>query len=435
VSTTQRTPPGWTEAALGDLIEFTRKPRGLKYSGEVPFLPMALITESGNDITAFETRVSPRSGTYFEEGDFLLARITPCFENGKRGIARNVPDGWGMATTEVFPMRSEILSPRFLACLFRAPAVHDELLGRMEGATGRMRVPQEAIQELVVPVPPRGEQDRIVKAIDWHAHRINGGANDVHRALRLLPQMSAACLAAAFETKDIELHELDDLATIQSGITKSPPKGSDLITVPYIRTANVQAGFLDLSEIKELRVTEDQRTRHLLRAGDVLVLEGGDADKVGRGWIWEDEIPGAIHQNHVFAVRPDVDRLNGRYLAHYVNAPQARAYFLSRAKQTTNLASINKTQLRALPVPAPSIEQQREIVKRLDRELAAVAALHEVVFDRTREVEVLHRSLLTQAFRGTLVRQDPGEEPAPELLRRIWEERLAADAQLEGATA
>jgi type I restriction enzyme S subunit len=415
-------PPGWGQACLGEVVEFTRKPRALNLTGEVPFLPMAMISETGADITDFEIRTGPRSGTYFEEGDLLLARITPCFENGKQGIARRVPGGWGLATTEVYPMRSKVLSTQFLARLFQGPTIHRELVRRMEGATGRMRVPKEAIQDLVIPVPPRGEQDHIVEAIERHRERIDDGLNDIRAALRRLPHLRAASLAAAFEG-DAAIQNLDDVATIQSGITKRPPKGTNLTTVPYIRTANVQAGFLDLTEVKDLLVTQEQRARHLLQPGDVLVLEGGDADKVGRGWIWADEVPGAIHQNHVFAVRPDPDRLDGQYLAYFVNAPQARAYFLSSAKQTTNLASINKTQLRALPVPTPEIKRQREIVAHLDRELAAVGALARVVVERIKEVEALHRSLLTQAFRGNLVPQNATDEPAPKLLERTREDR------------
>jgi type I restriction enzyme, S subunit len=428
-------PSGWTQARLGDLVEFTRKPRGLDLSGEVPFLPMALISEGGGEITKFETRASPRSGTYFEEGDLLLARITPCFENGKQGIIRNVPGRWGLATTEVYALRSQVVSTRFLARLFQMPAVHRRLVRSMEGATGRMRVPKEAVEDLMIPVPPPSEQDRIVEALEQHLQRVNEGVDGISDALALLPQLSAACLATAFEGEDVEVHELDDLATIQSGITKSPPKRTDVIAVPYIRTANVQAGFLDLAEIKELHVTVEQRARYLLRAGDVLVLEGGDADKVGRGWIWADEVPGAIHQNHVFAVRPNPDHLDGRYLAYYVNAPQARAYFLSKSKQTTNLASINKTQLRALPVRTPSTQRQREIVQRLDLELAAISTLGEVIAQRNREAQALHWALLSEAFQGRLVEQDPTDDPASALPRKDRDGMAEADRRVERAVS
>jgi type I restriction enzyme S subunit len=167
---------------------------------------------------------------------------------------------------------------------------------------------------------------------------------------------------------------LSEVASIQSGITKGRPRAEQTEELPYIRTANVQAMRLDLDEVKTIAATGPQAARHRLQPGDVLILEGGDADKVGRGWIWESQIEDCLHQNHVFAVRTDRSRLLSRLLAYFVNAPQARAYFLSCAKQTTNLASINKRNLSELAVPAPSLREQERIIAVLDRQMADVAA-------------------------------------------------------------
>jgi hypothetical protein len=167
---------------------------------------------------------------------------------------------------------------------------------------------------------------------------------------------------------------LADVAVIQSGITKGRPGAAEVREMRYMSTANVQALRLDLGTVKTIAATEQQAARHRLQHEDVLILEGGDADKVGRGWLWESQIPDCLHQNHVFAVRPNHDLLRPRYLAYYVNAPQARTYFLSCAKQTTNLASINKKNLSALPIPLPSLDEQDEIVAALDRRLTTLDA-------------------------------------------------------------
>jgi type I restriction enzyme S subunit len=151
-----------------------------------------------------------------------------------------------------------------------------------------------------------------------------------------------------------------------------------------------------------LPVTEAQRARHRLKHEDVLVLEGGDADKVGRGWLWESQLTECLHQNHVFAVRPDAARLLPRFLAHYINAPQARAYFLASAKQTTNLASINKRQLRELPVPLMSLAAQEALVELLDAQLSATDATTSSLATQARHADQLKAALLHQALTGGL---------------------------------
>jgi len=166
--------------------------------------------------------------------------------------------------------------------------------------------------------------------------------------------------------------ELQEVAHIQSGLAKGRSGPEATLELPYIRTANVQAGWLDLAEMKTLFVTPQQSIKHRLEHEDVLILEGGDADKVGRGWIWESQVPDCLHQNHVFAVRTDPEVLSPRYLAYYVNSPAARRYFLACAKQTTNLASINRRQLSALPVPLPSLEAQLTAVSAVERYLSRV---------------------------------------------------------------
>jgi type I restriction enzyme, S subunit len=427
-------PESWQWTTLGEIAKTSsggtpRRSITEYFGGSIPWVKIGDLNDdviAATEETITDAGVAESSATVLPAGTLLIAMYGSI---GKLGVL-GMEAATNQAICALQPTPS--VSRDFLYWLLRAQRA--ELLHAGFGGT-QANISQTFLRKLPVVLPPRAEQDRIVEALGPCLARVDEGTDDVRDALARLPQLRAACLAAAFDKGDMEFYELDDLATIQSGITKSPPKDTDLIAVPYIRTANVQAGYLDLKEIKELKVTEEQRARHLLQAGDVLVLEGGDADKVGRGWIWADEVPGAIHQNHVFAVRPDPERLDSRYLAYYVNAPQARAYFLSKAKQTTNLASINKAQLRALPTPTPtpSVESQREIVQRLDRELAAITALHQVVAQRLNETQTLQRAVLVEAFQGRLVAQDPADEPASELLELTRDEAGAADLNTEGA--
>ncbi|MBN1907776.1 MAG: restriction endonuclease subunit S [Deltaproteobacteria bacterium] len=161
--------------------------------------------------------------------------------------------------------------------------------------------------------------------------------------------------------KEWEIIPLGKLADITSGVTLSSKIYPDQkIEVPYLRVANVQDGYLDLNEIKTIRVNQATFENLVLKKGDVLMNEGGDFDKLGRGTVWQGEIENCIHQNHVFRVRVNNAQLRSYYLAFWSESNFGKKYFVQSSKQSTNLASINSTQLKAYPVAIPDpIEQER----------------------------------------------------------------------------
>ena len=164
---------------------------------------------------------------------------------------------------------------------------------------------------------------------------------------------------------------LREVSDIMSGITKGrKPKMTALTRVPYICTANVQNGFIDWSEMKYIEATEDEIVKYALLEDDILMIEGGDADKVGRGCMAGKLPESCIYQNHVFRVRVDKALIEPAFLAAYILLPSTKAYFLWCAKQTTGIATINKKQLSELQVMYPSLEEQRrylQIVQQSDK--------------------------------------------------------------------
>jgi type I restriction enzyme, S subunit len=118
-----------------------------------------------------------------------------------------------------------------------------------------------------------------------------------------------------------------------------------VIELPYLRVANVQDGYLDLSEIKSVAVLKSEVDRFSLQTGDMLMTEGGDFDKLGRGTVWRGQISPCLHQNHIFRVRPTRGAILPDFLASVTASSHGKWYFLVSSKQTTNLATINSTQL------------------------------------------------------------------------------------------
>jgi type I restriction enzyme, S subunit len=158
--------------------------------------------------------------------------------------------------------------------------------------------------------------------------------------------------------------QLREVADIASGVTLGRNlNGAGILELPYLRVANVQDGYLDLADVKTIKIFPGELDRFRLRRGDVLMNEGGDYDKLGRGTVWEDQIPVCLHQNHVFRVRCRPDVLNYYFLAAVSGSEIGKRYFLRSSKQSTNLASINSTQLNAFEIPLPSLAEQEAIVK------------------------------------------------------------------------
>jgi type I restriction enzyme, S subunit len=156
---------------------------------------------------------------------------------------------------------------------------------------------------------------------------------------------------------------LHELAEVRTGLAKGKTGLVDPIELPYLRVANVQDGHFDLREIKTIAVERHQVERYSLKEGDILMTEGGDFDKLGRGAVWVAPIAPCLHQNHVFAVRVNSNLVVPMFLSALSGSEYGRGYFLSCAKRSTNLASINSSQLKSFPVLLPPLAEQRRIAQ------------------------------------------------------------------------
>ncbi|WP_411875385.1 restriction endonuclease subunit S [Vulcanococcus limneticus] len=265
------------------------------------------------------------------------------------------------------------------------------------------------------------------------------------------------------------LCSFDDALVIVSGVTKGQriSSGETSVDVPYLRVANVQRGWLDLSEVKLIAVRASDVDRYRLANQDILMTEGGDWDKLGRAAIWRGEITCCIHQNHIFRLRIPSDSILPEWVVLYANSDCGRRFFEDSSKQTTNLASINLTQLRSCPIPLPPLAEQHRIVAKVDELMALCDQLEAARQQREQcrerlvaatlqrlnqpaedpasfrkdasfalqvlpsltttpaQIKQLRQTILNLAVRGKLVEQDPEDEPAEELL--AW---IAADRKL-----
>ncbi len=332
----------------------------------------------------------------------------------------------------------------YVAKLFSSKGIQDQVHEGGGTTVGTYTI--AAAKKTAIPLPPLAEQKRIVAKLDALNAKSARARTELARIETLVSCYKQAVLSKAFSgeltsAKAAESNvdrtvgqpphwrqmQLGEIADIKSGITLGKKRKSDeqLLELPYLRVANVQRGWLDLREIKTVAVTAKEAEALLLREGDVLMNEGGDRDKLGRGWVWSGQIPDCIHQNHVFRVRLTPGTMPPRFLSYYTNE-FGQKHFFHEGKQTTNLASISKSKLSAMQVPVPPFEEAKEIVRRIE---SAFAKLDRLAAEARRALNLvgkLDEAILAKAFRGELVPQDENDEPAEKLLERIRAERAAA---------
>ncbi|AHG89835.1 restriction modification system DNA specificity domain-containing protein [Gemmatirosa kalamazoonensis] len=306
-------------------------------------------------------------------------------------------------------------------------------LDAINGATSSITVKHlssRTVADIPLPLPPLAEQRRIVAALEEHLSDLDAAVAGLERARANVRRFADAAIATGTNPRaDWPIVPLRELGSLKGGVTKGQKRRAGDVTraVPYLRVANVQRGRLDLSDVRTIEATEREIAELRLLPGDVLFNEGGDRDKLGRGWVWNGELSECIHQNHVFRARFDGSRVESRFVSHYANSHGQR-YFLDQGKQTTNLASISMTKLGELPVPVPPLDEQRAILSEIEERLGVAERTAADIDVQLARAARLRQAILQRAFSGRLVPQDPTDEPASALLARVRAERPAPSA-------
>lgn len=415
------TPTGGKDAYVDTGINFVRV-ENLNDDGTISHENIAHITE--NVHTGFLKR------SILQENDILISIAGTL---GKTGIVRDVdlPLNTNQALAFV-RIASQKISRKYIKNAINSTIVQEVLLSKTK-VTSIPNLTLEIISNCPIPLAPVSEQQRIVDRIESLFAKLDEAKEKAQAVVDGFELRKSAILHKAFTGElterwrkehgvgldSWEVKSLIEVASLQTGLMKGKHYEGKTVFLPYLRVANVQDGFLDLTEIKEIEVSPSNVARYSLKRGDVLFTEGGDFDKLGRGTVWEEEIPNCLHQNHIFVIRPDESVLNSYFLSYQAGSKYGKEYFLSCSKQTTNLASINSMQLKGFPVKLPSLAEQIEIVSTisnlLDLERQAKEAA-ETVLD---QIDTMKKAILARAFRGELGTNDPSEEWAGTLVKLI----------------
>jgi type I restriction enzyme S subunit len=392
----------WTQIPLGELCEVTAggtpsRAVASNFGGDIPWVKIGDMVQ-GRVVTT-EERLS-RSGLETSAAKILPAGtvLMSIFATIGRTAVLCVDAATNQAIVGITPRNADVLRPEYLRRFLDSQA---SSLERRARGVAQVNINSSLLKAVPVPLPPLPEQRRIAEILD-KADALRAKRRAALAQLDTLTQSIFLDMFGDPATNPRGWREsmlLGDVADIVSGVTIGRKlDGKSTRTVPYLAVVNVQDRHIDLSVTKTTEATEDEIQRYRLERSDLLLTEGGDPDKLGRGSLWNDELAECIHQNHVFRVRLRSKELTPLFLNWLVGSQRGKKYFLRSAKQTTGIASINMTQLRSFPLLVPPLSRQHDFAK----QVSAVDALKTTHLAGIAEVDALFASLQHRAFRGEL---------------------------------
>lgn len=258
---------------------------------------------------------------------------------------------------------SDSVNNEFLyrALKFYSPAL--QAMGR--GATFK-ELSKKNVEAFELRLPPLDIQKDAVAKFEAIEHPISVA----RKQLSLLDTLVKSQFVEMFDNASYPNKRLDEVASVKGGLTKSTKREKLPLKLPYLRVANVLSGKLDLSEMKEIGLSQAEVEKVLLKAGDLLFVEGnGSGDQIGRAAIWNGEIEPCVHQNHLIRARCS-GQLIPVYALHYFMSPGGRDQIVTKAVSTSGLFTLSTGKIKSLELPVPPLALQQQFadfVARVDK--------------------------------------------------------------------
>ena len=420
-----RMPSDWKCSRIRNVAELSPSYSQTRPAADEPctVVPMELLSTDGViDASNQQPLEDISTGLpLFEKGDVIFAKITPCMENGKGAFVRNLPTRYAFGSTEFHVLRAVCkVDGKFLYYATVNPVYRAYAADNMIGAAGQKRVSSRFLKDTRLFLPPLPEQRRIATYLEASCAAVDAAVAAKRCQLEALDALRKSIIQRAV-TRGIAdgvglestgnawmaqvpigwtLVCLKRVAAIQGGLTLGKQYEGPLIERPYLRVGNVQDGYLDLNDVSVIELPASVAAGVELRVGDVLMTEGGDLDKLGRGHVWSGEIPGCLHQNHIFAVRCFPHKLKPNFLAYVTASTYGRDYFEATGKKTTNLASTNATKVGEFPIPLPCLAEQEGICSYLETQLGELKSIVTGIESQIAILIAYRKSLIHECVTG-----------------------------------
>lgn len=432
-------PKGWINTQIGQVITLNEKLKGIDDEIECGFVPMALMPTAYRGFVNFETKTwgSCKKGfTQFKDGDVLLAKITPCFENGKGGIVTGLPNGIGAGSTEYFVLRciDELIQPQYLHAFVKSKKFMDDCEVHMGGSVGHKRVPKDYLLKYEIPLAPLNEQIRIANKLDFILAKVDKAQARLDKIPAILKRFRQSVLAAATSgeltkewrgTREIDtwsFPKIKEVGRVQLGRQRSPKYHSGENMKPYLRVQNVFENLIDTSDVMEMDFSEEDFQKYRLYDGDILLNEGQSPKYLGRPAVYRGELEEACFTNTLIRFQAN-DLTIPEYAILVFRHHMHSGRYIQEGTITTNIAHLGAGRFSNVEYPLAPLSEQKEIVRLAERLLSKADRVEKQYLDAKARLDRLTQSILAKAFRGELVPQDPNDEPAEKLLERILAEK------------
>lgn len=381
-------PVDWEVVRLGEVVNTDRRKRNiLEVINGVPFIPMNLIPDEGLYIKNYEFRNldDVRSGIVVYEGELLLAKITPSFENGKQGILKSVP--FAIATTEVIPIKTKdnICDVEFLFYNLKLPGVRNQLAQRMEGTTGRKRLSKNVLYNFLLPLPPLEEQKAIAEVL----RAVQEVIEKTNKVIRATKELKKSMMRHLFTYGPVSLDKVDGVELKETEIGLIPKhwevvrlgevakfsrglswkkeeevhssSGRLVLSIPNIANDGKIIFTSKYNHYVKVPIPESKR----VKAGEILLVgSSGSLKNVGRCAYVEllpnEEIGFA---SFVFKASPNENVIDNRFLFFFFNSHLIDfAKFTKRASDGKYNLQLKDFQNNCL-LPLPPLEEQKQIAQ------------------------------------------------------------------------
>ena len=319
-------------------------------------------------------------------------------------------------------MEPRRIYPAYAHHLLRSYAFQEEFYRYGKGIVADLwSTNSSEMKNILLPDLPISEQKNIANFLDYETAQIDTLIAKQEKLIELLKEKRQAVISHAVTkglNPDVAMKDsgvewlgqvpehwrvcrLKHVGDIQSGIAKGKDlTGKKSISVPMLRVANVQDGYLNLDDVHQINIEPEQLERYLLQDGDVLMNEGGDNDKLGRGAVWRSEVENCIHQNHVFAIR--TTGIESEWLDILTRASYAKFHFFRQSKQSTNLASISATNIKETPILVPPKQERELILKFLHDQFDRFSKLELGCYQQVELLKERRTALISSAVTGKI---------------------------------